>query len=40
MVEKIAELDEFLIDKYLNGEEITEEELKKALRQEVIGNEI
>ena len=40
MVEKIAELDESLIDKYLNGEEITEEELKKALRQEVIANEI
>jgi elongation factor G len=40
MVEKIAELDESLIDKYLNGEEITEEELKNALRQEVIANEI
>jgi len=40
LIEKIAELDETLIDKYLNGEEISIEELKRALRQEVIANEI
>ncbi len=32
MVEKVAETDEVLTEKYLNGEEITEAELKKALR--------
>lgn len=36
MIEKIAETDEVLIEKYLGGEEISEEELKKALRQAVI----
>ncbi len=36
MVEKIAESDEKLIEKYLSGEEITTEELKEALRKEVI----
>ncbi len=32
MLEKICELDEQLIDKFLNGEEISEVELKTALR--------
>lgn len=36
MVEKIAETDDQLIDKYLGGEEISEEELKAALRKAVI----
>lgn len=36
LVEKIAETDNVLIDKYLNGQEITNEELKKALRRAVI----
>ncbi|MCA9372311.1 elongation factor G [Candidatus Woesebacteria bacterium] len=37
MVEKIAETDDALLEKYLNGEEISVEELKKALRKAVIG---
>ena len=36
MVEKISETDDALTEKYLNGEEISEEELKKALRKAVI----
>ncbi|MBI2033472.1 MAG: GTP-binding protein, partial [Candidatus Levybacteria bacterium] len=36
LVEKIAETDDVLIEKYLNGTEITVEELKKALRRAVI----
>jgi len=40
MIEAIAELDEELMMKYLDGEEITEEELKAALRKGVIDNEI
>ncbi|MCB2295808.1 elongation factor G [Clostridium algoriphilum] len=40
MVEAIAELDEDLMMKYLDGEEISEEELKAALRKGVIANEI
>lgn len=32
MVERIAEVDDKLTEKYLNGEDISEEELKKALR--------
>lgn len=36
LVEKIAEVDEDLTDKYLNGEEISLEELKKGLRKAVI----
>lgn len=40
MIEAIAELDEELMMKYLDGEEITEEELKAALRKGVIANEI
>ncbi len=40
MVEAIAELDEDLMMKYLDGEEISEEELKAALRIGVCKNEI
>jgi elongation factor G len=40
MVEAIAELDEELMMKYLDGEEISEEELKAVLRKGVINNEI
>ncbi len=36
LVEKIAETDEKLIDKYLNGEDISIDELNTALRQAVI----
>ncbi|MEK7181608.1 MAG: elongation factor G [Patescibacteria group bacterium] len=36
MVEKISETDDALTEKYLSGEEISVEELKKALRQAVI----
>jgi len=40
LVEKIAEFDDSLTEKYLNGEEISLVELKKALRTGVIGNGI
>ncbi|MGV8984482.1 elongation factor G [Clostridium sp.] len=40
MVEAIAELDEDLMMKYLDGEEISQEELKAALRKGVLNNEI
>ena len=40
MIEAIAETDEELMMKYLEGEEITEEELHKALRKATIANEI
>lgn len=40
MVEAIAETDEELMMKYLEGEEITLEELKAALRKAVCANEI
>ena len=40
MIEAIAELDEDLMMKYLEGEEITEEELNAALRKATIANEI
>ncbi|HOQ50121.1 MAG TPA: GTP-binding protein, partial [Candidatus Kapabacteria bacterium] len=36
MVEKIAELDDVLVEKYLNGEEISEAELKAALKKGVL----
>ena len=36
LIEKIAETDDALLNKYLNGEEIKSEELKKALRAAVI----
>lgn len=40
MVEKIAECNEDLMDKYLNGEELTIEELKKGMRKGVVHNEL
>ncbi|MCL4367222.1 elongation factor G [Patescibacteria group bacterium] len=40
LVEEIAGTDDQLMEKYLAGEEITVEELKKALRQAVIDNKI
>jgi translation elongation factor EF-G len=40
MIESIAETDEELMEKYLEGEEITEEELVNALRKATIANEI
>lgn len=40
LVEKAVECDETTMEKYLNGEEISVEDLKKAMRQGVINNEI
>ncbi|MEM7539816.1 MAG: elongation factor G [Chloroflexota bacterium] len=40
LVERISETDEVLIEKYLEGEDITNDELYAALRQAVIGNEL
>ncbi|MGL4762091.1 MAG: elongation factor G [Sarcina sp.] len=40
MIDAIAETDEDLMMKYLEGEELTEEELKAALRKATIANEI
>lgn len=40
MIESVVELDEDLTMKYLEGEEITEEELKAVIRKGVIANEI
>ncbi|MBP6975283.1 MAG: elongation factor G [Candidatus Moranbacteria bacterium] len=40
MVEKISETDDTLTEKYLGGEEISEAELKAALRQAVIGTKL
>ncbi|MFW2489422.1 elongation factor G [Clostridium chromiireducens] len=40
MIEAIAETDEELMEKYLEGEEITEDELVSALRKATIANEI
>ena len=40
MIEKIAETDEALMEKFFNEEEISVEELKKALRKATIANEI
>jgi elongation factor G len=36
LIEKVAEHDEKLLEKYLGGEEITEEEIKRALRDRVV----
>jgi elongation factor G len=36
LIESIAELDEHLIEKYLNGEELSESEMKSALRKATI----
>lgn len=40
LVEEISGTDDVLMEKYLGGEEITVEELKKALRKAVIDNKI
>nr|MCU0680348.1 elongation factor G [Planctomycetota bacterium] len=40
LTERIAECDETLIEKYLSGEELNIEELKKALRKGVIANAV
>ena len=40
MVEKISETDDALTEKYLSGEEISEAELKAALRRAVIGTKL
>ena len=40
MIEAIAETDETLMEKYLEGEEIAEEEIHAALRKATIANEI
>ena len=40
LIEAIAETDEDLMEKYFEGEEITEAEIKKALRKATINNEI
>ncbi|WP_042013395.1 elongation factor G [Aeromonas fluvialis] len=40
LVEAAAEASEDLMEKYLGGEELTEEEIKTALRQRVLNNEI
>jgi len=38
LVEAVAELDEQLIEKYLGGEELTEQELKEGIRKAVVSN--
>jgi elongation factor G len=40
MLEKVAELEDKLTEKYLNGEEITEAEIKSAIRKGVITTKI
>lgn len=40
LVESAAEASEELMDKYLGGEDLTEEEIKTGLRQRVLNNEI
>lgn len=40
LIEAAAEANEELMDKYLGGEELTEDEVKTALRQRVLANEI
>lgn len=40
MIERIAETDDDLTMKFLEGEEISNDELQKALRKAVIGNEL
>lgn len=39
LIEKVAELDDALIEKFLNEEEITIDEIKRALRKAVLANE-
>ena len=40
LLESVAETSEELMDKYLEGEELTEAEIKKAIRQATIANEM
>ena len=40
LIEAVAESDEELMMKYLEGEELTKEEIKKALRRETIANTV
>ncbi|PHM35586.1 elongation factor G [Xenorhabdus innexi] len=40
LIESAAEASEELMDKYLSGEELTEDEVKAALRKRVLANEI
>lgn len=40
LIEAVAETDEELMMKYLEGEELTKEEIKKALRKATLSNEI
>ncbi|MFH1611772.1 MAG: elongation factor G [bacterium] len=40
MIEKVVEQDDVLMEKYLSGDEITEEELKKVIRVATIGYKI
>src|SRR5438093_1542957 len=38
LIEKVSEVDDKLLEKYLHGEEITEDEIKAALRKRVISS--
>src|ERR687896_1408675 len=38
LIEKVSEADDKLLEKYLHGEEITEDEIKSALRKRVISS--
>ena len=40
LLEAVAELDDALLEKYLGGEELTEEEIKKCIREATIANHI
>ena len=40
LIEKIADVDDAIAEKYLAGEEITEEELKASIRKATISNEL
>jgi len=39
LIEKVAECDEALMEKYFEGEELTEEEIRKTIRKATIANE-
>jgi len=39
LIESVAEVDEGILEKFLEGEKVTENELKKAIRKGVINNE-
>ncbi|GAG72197.1 unnamed protein product, partial [marine sediment metagenome] len=40
MIESLAELDEEIVEKYLEGEEIASNEIKSAIRRLTIKNEV